>query len=57
VGRGTGNNIYQSLGGPVERPLAARVRPEGKHFVSGNSIFLFWGDDGRERRAAPRFSC
>jgi hypothetical protein len=38
MGRGVGNIINQSLGGPVERytPLAARVRPEEKHFVSGN---------------------
>jgi hypothetical protein len=40
VGRG-------GLGGPEEKytPLAARVRARRKHFVSGNSRFLFyfWG--------------
>ncbi len=43
MGRGAGNVIFRSLGGPVEiyTPLTARVQPDGKHFVSG--LFFYFG--------------
>ncbi len=44
---GAGNIKYHSLGGPVEKytPLARRPEfgPEGKHFVTGNSLFFIMG--------------
>jgi hypothetical protein len=54
VGRGAGKIIYQRLGGPVEKygPWRPEFGPEGRHFVSGNSLFLyFWGSSEAARGA------
>ncbi len=58
MGPGAGNNIYQSLGGPVEKygPWRPEFGPEGRHFVSGNSLFLyFWGSSEAARGAQRPF--
>jgi hypothetical protein len=63
VGSVAGNIKYHSLGGPVEKytPLARRPEfgPEGKHFVTGNSLFFIRGESsetamgGGGARSAP----
>jgi hypothetical protein len=54
VGSVAGNIKYHSLGGPVKKytPLAQRPEfgPEGKHFVTGNSLFFIMGGAQRPVR-------
>jgi hypothetical protein len=52
--RGVGNIIFRSLSGPVEhwkeiRPWRAEFVPEGKHFVSGNSLIFIFGEAAKLR--------
>jgi hypothetical protein len=62
VGYVAGNIKYHRLGSPVQKytPLARRPEfgPEGKHFVSRNSLFFILGGAAKLRwaggRAAPR---